>query len=150
MKGICALSFTVVPLSDGEPALSIVPLVDGVRLTKLIEDFERACRFEPAGGYAGLVPCNFNFGPLDQYFMAASTEPIFEHKRHYLLGCQCGEVGCWPLEAHILTTERQVSWEDFKQPFRQERDYSSFGPFKFDIDQYRRAVSEMASAFRSE
>jgi hypothetical protein len=145
---VVALSFAFVPLSQEDAVLSIVPLVDGVRLTDLIGEFERARSFEPAGGYAGLVPSNFNFGPLDHYFMAASTE-LNPRNRHYLLGCQCGEVGCWPLEAQIIMTERQISWEDFKQPFRQERDYSSFGPFRFDLMQYSHAVNEMAAEFRS-
>lgn len=94
MLEICSLSFAVVPLSQEEPLPSVVPVLNGVRLTNLIEGFERAHHYEPAGGYAGLVPSNFNFGPLDQYFMAIGTDSIFVDERHYLLGCQCGEVGC--------------------------------------------------------
>jgi len=150
MQEICTLSFGIEPLSDNEPVLSIVPIVNGVRLTALIEEFERGSLYEPVGGYAGIVPTHFNFGPLDQYFMASSSDSIFPDHRCYLLGCECGEVGCWPLQARILTSEREIVWEGFKQPFRTERDYSSFGPFRFDLDQYRLSVTELASAFRTE
>jgi hypothetical protein len=139
MQEICALSFAIGPLSDDESVLSIVPILNGVRLTALVEQFERECHYEPAGGYAGIVPTQFNFGPLDQYFLAINAD------RHWLLGCECGEAGCWPLEARIVMKERETVWDRFKQPFRPERDYSSFGPFRFDPDQYRQSVIELAS-----
>jgi len=142
------LSFAVVPLSDDNAVSSIVPLVDGTDLTRLIDEFEQAHGYEPAGGYAGLVPTHFDFGALDLYFMAAGTGSMSVDNRRYLLGCECGELGCWPLQAHILTTDRYISWESFTQPFRPERDYSSFGPFRFDSEQYRQAVKEMAARFR--
>lgn len=121
--------------------------MNGVRLTALVEEFERERHYEPVGGYAGIVPTQFNFGPLDQYFLATNANPPFADK-HWLLGCECGEAGCWPLESRIVTNEREIVWEGFKQPFRPERDYSSFGPFRFDRDQYRKSVIELASTFR--
>lgn len=147
MQEICPLSFAIEPLSDDEPVPSIMPIVNGVRLTALIEEFERERLYEPVGGYAGIVPSHFNFGPLDLYFLATSAAPPFGDKR-WLLGCECGEAGCWPLEARIVTEEREILWEGFKQPFRPERDYSPFGPFRFDHDQYRQSVIELASALK--
>jgi hypothetical protein len=148
MQEICTLSFAIEPLSDDDPVPSIVPIVNGIRLTALVEEFERQHLYEPVGGYAGMVPTHFNFGPIDQYFLATSMAPPFVDKR-WLLGCECGEVGCWPLEAHIVANQREFIWEGFKQPFRPERDYSSFGPFRFEHDQYRRSVIELASALRA-
>ena len=147
MQELCTLSFAIEPLSDDEPVASIVPIVNGVRLTALVEQFERECNYEPAGGYAGIVPTNFNFGPLDQYFLATNADTPFANK-HWLLGCECGEVDCWPLEARIVTNEREIVWEGFKQPFRPERDYSSFGPFRFGHDQYRQSVIELTSTLQ--
>jgi hypothetical protein len=146
MQEIRTLSFAIEPLSDDELVVSIVPIVNGVRLTALVEEFERERLYEPVGGYAGIVPTHFNFGRLDQYFLATSAAPPFADKR-WLLGCECGEAGCWPLEARIVTHEREIVWEGFRQPFRPERDYSSFGPFRFDHDQYRLSVIELATAF---
>lgn len=45
--------------------------------------------------------------PLNQYFMASSSDSIFPDHRCYLLGCECSEVGCWPLEARILIVQTQ-------------------------------------------
>lgn len=145
MQEPCTLSFAVEPLSDDEPAPSIVPIVNGIRLIALVGDYERERLYEPTGGYAGIVPAYFNFGPLDRYFLATSAAPPFADKR-WLLGCECGEPGCWPLEAHIVRNETDIVWEGFRQPFRPERDYSSFGPFRFDLDQYRIAIAELTSA----
>jgi hypothetical protein len=33
-----------------------------------------------------------------------------------LLACGCGEVGCWPLEARIITGAGTVTWTGFAQP----------------------------------
>jgi hypothetical protein len=116
-------------------------------LTDLVAEFERARNYEPTGGYAGLVPRFFELGRLDEYFMGISADPMYSNRGYWLLGCECGEAGCWPLEARIVTKERQISWEHFKQPFRPERDYSTFGPFRFDVEQYRSCVEELTSTF---
>jgi hypothetical protein len=147
MSDLSTLSFVIEPLEEGDPALSIVPTVNGIRLTQLIEDFERSHNYEPTGGYAGLVPDHFKFGPLERYFMAESPKDPIEKFGHYLLGCSCGEVGCWPLTARIVVDVNQVIWEGFSQPFRPDRDYSSFGPFVFSLEQYCRTVLELALAF---
>lgn len=149
MQEICSISFAVEALSDDEPVPSVMPRVNGIRLANLVAEFERVRQYEPAGDYGGLVPAHFNFGPLDQYFLATIAGSPSEEKR-WLLGCSCGEAGCWPLEARVVRAERQVSWQDFAQPFRRERDYSDFGPFRFDLDQYEQAVIELASALRKE
>jgi hypothetical protein len=146
MQGNAILSFEFEPLTDDDSVRSIVPIVNGVRLTTLIKEFESEHQYKPVGGYAGIVPAHFNFGSLDQYFMASSPNPVLPGQRCYLLGCECGEVGCWPLEAHIVVYEREIVWESFKQPFRPERDYSSFGLFRFDLDQYRQSVVALAAA----
>jgi hypothetical protein len=123
MSGICTLSFVIEPLEEGNPALSMVPVVNEIRLTKLVEEFEREHDYEPAGGYAGLVPSAYNFGPLDLYFMAETRIEPLEKIGYYLLGCVCGEVGCWPLTVRIVKSAEQIRWEGFKQPFRPARDY---------------------------
>jgi hypothetical protein len=145
MRELSTLSFAIDPLSDDKAVLSITPIVNGVRLTALVEDFESKQNYEPVGGYAGIVPSQCNFGPLDQYFLASGAAPFAD--KHWLLGCECGEAGCWPLAASIYVGEREVIWQNFNQPFRPERDYSSFGPFIFDRNQYRQYVEELAKAF---
>lgn len=133
MSALNILSFVIEPLENGVRALSIVTVVDDIRLTKLIGEFERNRSYQPTGGYAGRVPDHFNFGPLERYFMAEDPTPPLEKVGHYLLGCSCGEVGCWPLTARIEVDVRLVSWSEFKQPFRPDRDYSDFGPLDFPL-----------------
>lgn len=57
-----------------------------------------------------------------------------------MLGCECGEVGCWPLSVSVTRLEDGYQWSGFNQPHRAERNYDSFGPFLFDKDQYEAAV----------
>jgi hypothetical protein len=149
MQRACTVSFSVEPLSDEEPVPSIVPGVNGVRLADLVAEFERAHQYEPAGGYAGLVPSYFRLGRPDEYFMGVSPDPQISNGGHWLLGCECGEAGCWPLEARIVVGDQQISWEGFKQPFRPERDYSSFGPFRFNLEQYRGSLAGLVSKLRA-
>ena len=56
MPKTCTVSFAIEPLSHDEPVSSIVPMVNGVSLTTLVAEYERVHQYEPAGGYAGLVP----------------------------------------------------------------------------------------------
>jgi len=61
----------------------------------------------------------------------------------YLLGCTCGEVGCWPLIASVYKKDDTICWDGFVQPHRRERDYSEFGPFAFSRTQYDDAVKDL-------
>jgi hypothetical protein len=141
------VSFKVQPF---EGALSITPVVDGMPLTEMIAAFEREQHFEPAGGYGGIIPGWFNYGALDTYFLGEIQQDsyFFRLNRVYLLGCDCGEVGCWPLMARIRAEGDSVVWDCFEQPHRRDRDYSGFGPMVFDAEQYRQAVAALTSAKR--
>jgi hypothetical protein len=69
-------------------------------------------------------------------------------RERYLLGCNCGTAGCWPLFARVSLVGGLFTWDKFRQPFRRGQDYSSFGPFVFEVDQYVSAVCEVLSRFR--
>lgn len=143
------LSFLIKPLDDhGPDVLTLTPVINDVPLTDLIERFEREHGMEPAGGYGGLVPSFFRYGPLDRYFLGKSEDELFQQKgEYYLLACKCGEVGCWPLSARITTTESSVVWDCFAQEHRRERDYSGFGPFTFELHNYKERIAEIAGRF---
>jgi hypothetical protein len=160
MSANASVSFSVEVLGEYKPVVYVVtPVVNGAPLTQLIKSFEDGQQFEPAGGYGGLVPQFFDYGPLDRYLMG-DCEPDSYWARLgsiYVLGCDCGEVGCWPLLCRVTLDSDAVVWDRFKQPHRPERDYSQFGPFVFDAAQYRTAVralqvqfSEMLSTGRGE
>ena len=136
------ISFAIQPF---EGTHSVIPLIDGTSLIEVVLAFESKQGFDVAGGYGGLIPAWFKYGPLDRYFFG-DFEPdgCFANMGSiYLLGCDCGEVGCWPLIAKIEATREFVKWLDFRQPHRPSRDYSGFGPFIFEANQYRKAVLKL-------
>lgn len=147
---ISRVNFQVAPLQDGYPK-AITPIIDGVTLVDLISQFEHRCGFEPAGGYAGIVPEYFNFGDLHDYFVGQfSPGSYFANLGAvYLLGCGCGEVGCWPFCARIVASSDTITWDHFSQPYRSTRDYSNFGPFTFERSQYEAELQEMGLRLRS-
>lgn len=128
-------------------ATVVSAFVDGVALADLTMQFEAAHSYSPAGGYGGLIPSQFDFGDLTGYFLGTAQDQFPEPGRAYLLGCgECGEVGCWPLEVGIVLSGDTVTWTDFGQPHRPERDYTAFGPFTFDKKQYQAAVLSAVQA----
>lgn len=124
----------------------VVPVVNGRSLVDLVSAFEAAQGWEPAGGYSGLVPDHFRFGELTQYYLGRETRQWPERGRAWLLGCDCGEVGCWPLDASIEVTGDRVVWQDFRQPHRPKRAYQGFGPFVFAREVYERSVRVAVAA----
>lgn len=112
------LSFKFEKTDEGADA--ILPCVDGVGLDQLVAEFERTSGHnDPAGGYGGLIPSYYFFGPLPSYFLG-QEEPVIgdDQGEVYVLSCKCGEVGCWPLVAHIRLCEDKVIWDQFSQPHR--------------------------------
>jgi hypothetical protein len=126
MEKQARISFIIQPF---EGATSVMPVVDVKPLSEMISTFEHEQHFEPAGGYGGLIPEWFKYGALDRYFLGDFEKDSYfaSLERVYVLGCQCGEVGCWPLLARISVGDACVTWDSFKQPHRKERDYSGFG-----------------------
>lgn len=139
------ISFEISEINGG--ALSVTPCIDGIPLTTLVAEFEDASGYtDPAGGYGGLIPSYFNFGPLVRYFCGPedNQDESDNNKQIYVLGCECGELGCWPLMASVTPVEAGYRWAGFNQPFRPQRDYDAFGPFVFERGQYEAAVRDAA------
>jgi hypothetical protein len=123
----------------------VSPVVDGQLFYNTVEDFETRSGFnDPAGGYGGLIPSRYRFGPLDLHFLGQSSSRV--DQRTIVLGCDCGEVGCWPFECEIEIKNDVVTWRDFRQPYREKRDYSQFGPFVFRLVQYKDEIGKMLQA----
>jgi hypothetical protein len=130
----------------GHNARELMPYVDGVSLVELVSGFERAAGYDVAGEYAGIVLDHFNFGDLAGYLTGQPDSPYWVKLGAIaLLGCNCGELGCWPLQCQVLVDEDLVLWRGFEQPHRPARDYGSFGPFVFRRSQYERAVRALTS-----
>jgi hypothetical protein len=123
---------------DDHLGTAITPVVDGRPLTELVADLEVGRGYEPAGGYDALVPRGM--GDLTRYYLGQENGQWPMPGSVWLLGCACGEAGCWPLKARVSVRPDTVTWTDFSQPYRDGWDYSDLGPFVFERDQYEQAV----------
>ncbi len=143
-----ALSFRIKSLEHRLDVLTLTPVLSGTPLTELVSCFEQknGIGSSRARAYGGLVPDFFRYGPLERYFLGESPDS-FWREGCYLLGCSCGEVGCWPLQARISRISDTVVWDSFRQPHRPGWDYSGFGPFAFALEPYRVAVINAAAYF---
>ncbi len=121
------------------------PFVDGTALVDRVATYESEQGYKPVGGYVGLVPAHFTVGDLAAYLRGEPAGAWPKRGRCWLLGCACGEAGCWPLEAGVVATTQTVTWSDFAQPFRSERSYEGFGPFVFGREQYDAALADAIS-----
>jgi hypothetical protein len=124
----------------------VTPVIDDIPLPSLVEGFERSKGYESRLDYGGLLCGGFNYGPLDRYFLGRPIEPEYWQSIGgiYLLGCAgCGDVGRWPLVAIVEASITNVVWSDFRQPHRPTRDYSGFGPFRFQRGLYETKLEKL-------
>ncbi len=106
--------------------------IDGRPLLEMVREFETAFAGELAGEY-------------DTQACGCYTEEFLLGRdggqdKTELLCCTCGCMGCWPLNARITVDGNSVTWDGFEQPHR-DWSYEGFGPFVFDLDQYRSAIA---------
>ena len=101
-----------------------------------------------AGGYAGIeVPDS----PQAYYLGREAMSWPGDSRKTVLLECNCGFPGCWPLLCEIVETDSEVRWLGFAQPHRGPEsatgfwDYSGFGGFLFDKQQYLEALEALRS-----
>lgn len=59
----------------------------------------------------------------------------------WLAGCDCGEPGCWPLEAHMTESDESIWWEHFSQPHRRWWTYEAVGRLDFERASFEAAFS---------
>jgi len=140
-----SINFEVRPFENNNEIRQVVPIVDGVPLDQVVASFEQARGFDVAGGNGGMVIDYFKFGDLGTYFLGAMDHRYFSKLRKIaVLACgDCGELGCWPLHAAVTIDRDSVTWSEFEQPHRRDRDYTGFGPFEFDREQYDAAVGRL-------
>ena len=129
---------------------AVMPVVDGVTLCDLVGAYERERGYEPSGAYGGLVPAFFDYGRLTEYLRGDARQQCPEPGSVWLLACDCGEVGCWPLEADVAVTPETVTWSGFRQPYRLEWSYAAFGPFVFDGHEYDAATAHVTELIEAE
>ncbi len=129
--------------------VELVLFVDDVDLVEVLRIAELPAATEEgaptlAGSYAGLPAWRLRAGVVG-HFLGGPDSHLFcgPRDKTVLLGCNCGEPGCWPLMANVDATSRDVRWSDFEQPHRSGRwSYEGLGPIVFDRRDYERALAE--------
>lgn len=124
-----------------DEATTVTPVVDGRSLIDHAHDAElgpatQAGEANLAGHYAGLVVTDASW---PDWFTGVDPHVWFGDGDTCLLGCVCGDVGCWPLTARITFGPDEVVWSGFRTGHR-AWDLRGLGPFRFDAGQYRAAL----------
>lgn len=134
---------------DGRGALRIE--VDGRDLAEVVGEVERPyaeAEGSPgiAGGYEGISPSQLA-GPVTEHFMGVPGSDLAcgPEDKTVLLGCECGEVGCWPLMAEIEPQEHAVVWSAFCQPHR-DWSYEAMRALTFERRAYEAALADAERA----
>jgi hypothetical protein len=99
-----------------------------------------------AGAYGGLTPLHAVCWP-SRHFLGAPPLPTAEGDT-VLLGCDCGDWGCWPLAARVHVTSLTVTWQEFRNGHRPAWDLSRLGPFEFERGQYESALRTTQQVLR--
>jgi hypothetical protein len=129
--------------------------VNGRPLAELVGEVERPFAEREgspdiAGNYAGLASRLLD-SVDDHYHGAPGSDLVCGPRDHtVLLGCECGEPGCWPLMARIEVGPETVSYSDFTQPHRDERwSYDAMPVLTFEREQYEEALAGLRTALAS-
>jgi hypothetical protein len=126
--------WTVMPVVDG------VPLAEHARRQEL-RPARAANQPALAGAYAGLVvgvdAASDDWRP---WYLGQGTS-WFGDGDTCLLGCRCGDTGCWPLTARVEIGPAIVRWHGFRTGHR-DWDLSGLGPFVFERRAYEQALAE--------
>lgn len=128
------------------PVRTVVPYLNGRSLIDLAHRVEapaaaRAGNPDLAGSYTGLGLADIAWP--SGHFSGAPVLSWFGDGDTVLLGCTCGEWGCWPLTARVTVDEESVVWAGFRHGHR-DWDYDRLGPFRFARGQYQAALAAVA------
>lgn len=126
-----------------EPARVVGIWVDGVPLEEWARRVElpfAEAEGKPhlAGQYEGLAGDDLRWP--DRHFLGEPRLSNFDDGDTVLLGCNCGDWGCWPLVADVGVSEHSVTWSRFRNGHRAVWDLKDLGPFIFTREQYEAAL----------
>lgn len=148
------IEFVVSREPDGSPARVSI-LINGRNLAELARvvelPFVNAQGVSSiAGAYDGLHASSV-LPPCEHFLGRPSSRLYLYGERTQVLGCECGEPGCWPLVCRIRVYPESVMWHDFRQPHRGadsragEWHYDALGPFEFSRSTYEAALAQAAA-----
>jgi len=91
-----------------------------------------------AGAYEGLL--RSEIGEARKHYLGNGRKRYQSGKKTAVLGCNCGEPGCWPFLVSIVADNKFVHWSEFEQPHRKSWMYDTVAPLIFDRHQYETAI----------
>ena len=123
-------------------------LVNGRNLVDIVREVELPIRVREgkphlADRYVGLPPEEI-FLPSPRLLGEPTTYYDYDSAEGKIavLGCGCGDVGCWPFRVSIALRDDVVVWSGFEQPHRPAWRYDELRPFVFDRMQYLSALDQ--------
>ena len=140
---------------DGERNSGVLIKINGRDLVDLVRAVENPFAYKEgspsiAGAYAGLPP--EHVAPPSLHFLGQPSIQVYSlDSKVQVLGCECGEPGCWPLVCHVDVDRTRVRWSSFEQPHRSGKGkqapwhYDNLGPFEFDRQQYEVALANLGA-----
>ena len=125
---------------------TLVPHLNGVPLPDLVGKAElpfarREGNPDLAGSYAGLLEDGVRW-PSGHY-LGDPALSWFGDGDTVLLGCNCGDWGCWPFTAMVIVAEDTVNWSGYRTGHR-DWDYRELRDVTFDRRQYEQALRATA------
>jgi hypothetical protein len=149
------IAFVVSQEPNGASPARVSILINGRNLAELARvvelPFAKAQSASSiAGAYDGLEASAVL--PPSEHFLGRPSSRLYAYgERTQVLGCECGEPGCWPLVCRICVCPESVMWHDFRQPHRGansragEWHYDGLGPFEFLRSPYEAALAHAAA-----
>lgn len=121
----------------------VVPEIDGRSLLSILRDVEGPMSKEEgnptlAGAYEGLL--RGEIGSALKHYLGNGRKRFRSERKTAILGCNCGEPGCWPFLVSIVVDNKFVHWSEFEQPHRRNWNYDGLQPLVLDRHQYETAV----------
>jgi hypothetical protein len=141
------IDFELAHAESNPAAKTFLIIVNGERLESLARVVEMP--FAEADGHPNLAG---DYAPLTLFDIRSDvnhflTKPVatwFEDGDAVLMGCPCGEWGCWPLTVKIEVNEATIVWSEFRNGHR-DWDLSGLGPFTFDRVDYEVALHALVA-----
>jgi hypothetical protein len=126
-----------------ETVSRVVVSVDGLPLEELVRPVElpfAAAEGRPdlAGQYQALDDSRVCWP--SRHFLGEPYLSETDEGDTVLMGCICGDPGCWPLSTDVEVGEETVTWSRFRNVHRPNWDLTRLGPFVFERSQYEAAL----------
>jgi hypothetical protein len=128
--------------------------INNENLIDILKDYEKQFGENNPGKYDGI--CIYYFDDIDiiKHFMGeADKKNILNYTgKTQILGCTCGEPGCWPFLIKINISGNVIIWNEYEQPFRSKKrcgekywNYSNLKALKFNRVEYENKLKNISA-----